>query len=28
MLMRHKLGPGPLEQKLRGSDAPDAVSSG
>ena len=25
-LMRNKLGPGPLEQKLKGTDAPDAIS--
>jgi len=27
-LIRAKLGPGPLEQKLSGSDAPNAISSG
>jgi len=27
-LMRNKLGPGPLEQKLKGTDASDAISSG
>jgi uncharacterized protein (DUF433 family) len=26
-LMRNKLGPGPLEQKLKGTDASDAISS-
>lgn len=25
-LMRNKLGPGPLEQKLKGTDAPNAIS--
>ena len=25
-LMRNKLGPGPLEQKLKGTDDPDAIS--